>query len=246
MTFKPSSFHKFFFTYICPRFYGGGPPAAPSNTTSNVTQNSIPAELMPYATGMLSAASDQLYTKDASGNITGYQPYKPYSTNAQDYVAPFSSMQRQAQSSAAGLQTPGQFAPATQMAGLSGAGSMMAGQNYQNQATDPNSISAYMSPYMQNVVQQQQREANRTYDISATKQQGAATQAGAFGGSREALMASENERNRNMELANIQATGTQNAFQNAQQAQQFGATTGLAGYGQGIQGAQAMGQLGTA
>lgn len=245
MTFKPSSIHKFFFTYICPRFYGGSPPSAPSNTTSTVTQNSIPAELMPYATGMLSAASNQLYTKDASGGITGYQPYKPYSTNAQDYVAPFSSMQQQAQTSAAGLQTPGQFAPATQMAGLSGAGSMMAGQNYQNQATDPNSISAYMSPYMQNVVQQQQREANRTYDISAAKQQGVATQAGAFGGSREALMAAENERNRNMELANIQATGTQNAFQNAQQAQQFGATTGLAGYGQGIQGAQTMGQLGT-
>jgi hypothetical protein len=246
MTFKPSSIRKFFFTYICPRFYGGSPPSAPSNTTSTVTQNSIPAELMPYATGMLSAASNQLYTKDASGGITGYQPYKPYSTNAQDYVAPFSSMQQQAQTSAAGLQTPGQFAPATQMAGLSGAGSMMAGQNYQNQATDPNSISAYMSPYMQNVVQQQQREANRTYDISGVAQQGAATQAGAFGGSREALMAAENERNRNMQLANIQATGTQNAFQNAQQAQQFGATTGLAGYGQGIQGAQAMGQLGTA
>ena len=245
MTFKPSSIHKFFFTYICPRFYGGSPPSAPSNTTSTVTQNSIPAELMPYATGMLSAASNQLYTKDASGGITGYQPYKPYSTNAQDYVAPFSSMQQQAQTSAAGLQTPGQFAPATQMAGLSGAGSMMAGQNYQNQATDPNSISAYMSPYMQNVTNQQTREANRNYDISAAKQQGVATQAGAFGGSREALMAAENERNRNMELANINATNTQNAFQNAQQAQQFGATTGLAGYGQGIQGAQTMGQLGT-
>ena len=244
MIFRPSTIKNLFFTYICPTFYGKT-PSTPTNTTSTVNQNSIPVELMPYATGMLSAASNQLYTKDASGGITGYQPYKPYSTNAQDYVAPFSSMQQQAQTSAAGLQTPGQFAPATQMAGLSGAGSMMAGQNYQNQATDPNSISAYMSPYMQNVVQQQQREANRTYDISAAKQQGAATQAGAFGGSREALMAAENERNRNMELANINATNTQNAFQNAQQAQQFGATTGLAGYGQGIQGAQTMGQLGT-
>ena len=245
MIFRPSTIKNLFFTYICPTFYGKT-PSTPTNTTSTVNQNSIPVELMPYATGMLSAASDQLYTKNDAGDITGYQPYKPYSTNAQDYVAPFSSMQTQAQNSAAGLQTPGQFAPATQMAGLSGAGSMMAGQNYQNQATDPNSISAYMSPYMQNVVQQQQREANRTYDISAAKQQGAATQAGAFGGSREALMAAENERNRNMELANIQATGTQNAFQNAQQAQQFGATTGLAGYSQGIQGAQALGQLGTA
>jgi hypothetical protein len=45
-------------------------------------------------------------------------------------------------------------------------------------------------------------------------------------------------------MANIQATGTQNAFQAAQQAQQFGTTAGLQGYGQALQGAAALGQLG--
>ena len=299
MIFRPSTIKNLFFTYICPTFYGKT-PSTPTNTTSTVNQNSIPVELMPYATGMLSAASDQLYTKNDAGDITGYQPYKPYSTNAQDYVAPFSSMQTQAQNSAAGLQTPGQFAPATQLAGASGIGQLGtaqtaqnygaqgagygqnaanvgaagglgygaqsanlgmtaagtagqgygAGAQYAQQATDPTSVSAYMSPYIQNVMQQQGRELNRNYDISGVAQQGQATQAGAFGGSREALMASENERSRNMALNKMQAEGLQSAYSAANQNQQFGANlnlqgmqagnqalqTGLQGIGQGITG----------
>lgn len=241
----PNRLKKFFFTFICPTFYGGG-PSVPANTTSTVTQNTIPAELMPYATGMLSAAKGQLYTQDAAGKITGFQPYKPYSANATDYVAPFSSLQTQSQQGAGALQTPGQFAPATGMAGMGGIQSLNAGANFANQATDPNATAAYMSPYMQNVVQQQQREANRTYDISATKEMGQATQQGAFGGSREALMAAENERNRNMELANIQATGTQNAYKDAQQQQQYAATLGLQGAGQATNAAATLGNIGTA
>jgi hypothetical protein len=102
-------------------------------------------------------------------------------------------------------------------------------KRFTQSATDPNSIQGYMSPYMQNVVAQQQREANRTYDITGTEQGSNAAKAGAFGGSREALMASENERNRNMALAKIQAEGSQNAFQNAQAQQQFGASLGIQG-----------------
>jgi len=244
MIFKPSSLHKFFFTYICPRFYGGSPPAPPSNTTQTVNQNSIPAELLPYTKSMMGAAENQVYTKNAAGAITGLQPYKPFSTNAQDYVAPFSPLQQQAQQSAANLQTPGQFAPASYMSGISGIGSMMAGQNYQNQATNPNSLGAYMSPYMQNVMQQQGQEINRNYNISGAQQQGQATQAGAFGGSREALMASENERNRNMALNKMQAEGLQNAYTSATANQQFGATLGLQGMQAAGQAAGTMGNLG--
>lgn len=244
MIFKISNLHKFFFTYICPRFYGGSPPAPPSQTTQTVNQNSIPAELLPYTKSMMGAAENQVYTKNAAGAITGLQPYKPYSTNAQDYVAPFSPLQQQAQTSAGNLQTPGQFAPASTMAGIGGIGSMLAGQSYQNQATDPNALGAYMSPYMQNVMQQQGRELNRNYDISGAQQQGQATQAGAFGGSREALMASENERNRNMALNKLQAEGMQNAYTSATANQQFGATLGLQGMQAAGQAAGTLGNLG--
>ena len=234
MIFKPSSLRKAFLYLVQgPKFYGAPKPAdIPTTTTTN--QNSIPAELMPYVKNMLNRAEPLTQ-----------QAYKPYSTNAADYVAPFSPLQKQAQTSAAKLQTPGQFAPASQMAGMSGLGSMMAGQNYQNQATDPNAVGAYMSPYIQNVMQQQGREINRNYDITGAQQQGQATQAGAFGGSREALMAAENDRNRNMALNKMQAEGLQNAYQQANTNQQFGSTLGLQGMGQGVQAAGQLGQLGT-
>jgi hypothetical protein len=230
MIFKLRNFHRFFFTYICPTFYGGA-PSTPSNTTSNVTQNTIPKELMPYASGMLQAAKKQLYTTDDKGKITGYQPYKPFSTNANDYVAGFTPLQQQAQQGAANLQLPGQFGQATNLAQQAG--------NYSQLAQDPNAVAGFMSPYMQNVVDRQKMEANRAFGISGAQQMGQATRGGAFGGSREAIMAAENERNRQWKLSDIQASGTQNAFQNAQQNMQFGNQAQLAS-------AQALGQLGEA
>ena len=319
---------------------------------------------MPYYKKMLNKA--QTLTQDT---------YKPYSTDAEDYVAGFSPLQQQAQTSAAGLQVPGQFEPASQMAGIAGIGQLgsaqtalgygdqgyqsgqmgqgigiagglesaqqalnyggqgsdlgnlsaltsanqagqqqaqagmygaqgmnigmgsalasanqagqqqaqagmyggqgagfgqtaanvgetgglgygaqsvdlgmqaagMAGQGYgagaqyAQQATDPNSVGAYMSPYMQNVMAQQVGAANRQYDISGAEQQGRATQAGAFGGSREALMASENERNRNTAIGGIYATGLQNAYTAANANQQFGANLGLQGMQAGNQAMQ--------
>ena len=334
MIFKPSSLHKLFFTYICPRFYGG-PPPAPTQTTQTVNQNTIPAELLPYVKNMLNKAEP--LTQEA---------YKPYSTNAGDYVASFSPMQQRAQAGAANLQTPSQFASASQMARTAGGGQLntagralnyggqganlgmssalasanqaqqqraqagmygaqgmnigrgsaltsanqaqqqraqagmygaqgagfgqtaadvgamgglgygaqsadlgmqaagMAGQGYgagaqyAQQATDPNAIGAYMSPYIQNVMAQQVGAANRQYDITGAQQQGRATLAGAFGGSREALMAAENERNRNTAIGGIYATGLQDAYTAANANQQFGANLGLQGMQAGNQAMQ--------
>ena len=120
-----------------------------------------------------------------------------------------------------------------------GAQAARAGEQYARQATNPYAMQSYMSPYMQNVVDVQQREAQRASDIAGAAQRGQATQAGAYGGSRQALMEAERQRNLATQMGNIQATGLQNAFQNAQQAQQFGATLGLQGKQAGIQGAQA-------
>jgi len=243
MIFKLSNLHKFFFTYICPTFYGG-PPAAPSNTTSTVNQNTIPAELMPYALGNLQAAKGQLFQTDANGAITGYQPYKPYSANPNKYVAGFSALQKQAQQGAGKLKMPGQYGVATGMATSAGRGALGAGEAYNQAATDPGSMSQWMSPYMNNVVDYQTQQANRQYDISGAQQMGSASRAGAFGGSRDAIMAAENERNRNQNITGIQATGAQTAWQDARQAQQFGSTLGMQGYSTAIQGAQELGTLG--
>jgi len=128
-----------------------------------------------------------------------------------------------------------------------------AGEAYRQQATSADAMGQYMSPYMQNVVQQQQKDAVRQADIARQGTQSQAAKSGAFGGSRAAIVEAENQRGLQDRLANIQATGSQQAFDKAQQAQQFASTTGIqglqAGYGglqagmqgtgQGIQGAQA-------
>jgi hypothetical protein len=81
----------------------------------------------------------------------------------------------------------------------------------------PGSADAYMSPYMQSVVDIQKREAARQSGIQGTQQQAQATQAGAFGGSRDAIMRAERERNLGQQMGDIQAQGSQAAFQQAQQ-----------------------------
>lgn len=81
----------------------------------------------------------------------------------------------------------------------------------------PNSAQQYMSPYMQNVVDVQQREAKRQSDIAALGERGQAVQRGAFGGSRQGLIEAERQRNLATQLGDIQATGQQAAFQSAQQ-----------------------------
>jgi hypothetical protein len=253
------------------RIYGMGGGGNTTSTGTTYTSN-IPEYAKPYVETMLGATQKQLFTgndtEDGGYNITGFKPYTPYSTNASDYIAGFSPLQQQAQKTVGGMQVPGQFGTASDITGrgimgaaqvgqqagsLYGLGNAAAsaGNQYAQQATDPNAISAYMSPYMQNVLQGQMSEAVRQSEMQKMGNQAQAVQAGAYGGSRQALVESERQRNLGTQLGGIQAQGLQNAFQNAQQAQQYGAGLNLQGlqagagmYGQGI-GAQqaAIGQM---
>ncbi len=83
--------------------------------------------------------------------------------------------------------------------------------------TQPGTAADYMNPYMQNVVDVQQREARRASDIQSQKDAAAAVGQGAFGGSRSALVEAERQRNLGTQLGDIQATGQQAAYQQAQQ-----------------------------
>jgi len=76
-------------------------------------------------------------------------------------------------------------------------------------------IGEYMSPYMQNVVDIEKREAGRQAGIAGTQQQAQATQAGAFGGGRDAIMRAERERNLAQQMGDIQARGSQAAYEQA-------------------------------
>ena len=79
----------------------------------------------------------------------------------------------------------------------------------------------YMSPYMSGVVAQQKRGAMQDFARQMPGLRASAARSGALGGTRESLMRSEAQRNLQGQLQGIEATGLQNAFQQAQQ--QFGA-----------------------
>jgi hypothetical protein len=134
-----------------------------------------------------------------------------------------------------------------------GQAGMMSGLRYGVNAQNQNAVQNYMNPYLQSALQPALQEVQRQYDITGTQEMGNATKAGAFGGNREALMAAENQRNKNMAMNQLIGQGYNQAYntanQNMQAASQLGmqgANVGLAGlnaanqnYLAGIQGAQA-------
>ena len=80
-----------------------------------------------------------------------------------------------------------------------------------------NNVSQYMSPYAQQVMDVQKQEALRDFGKGLTAQNLGAARQGTYGGARNVLANTEMQRNLQTQLGGIQATGMQNAFQNAQQ-----------------------------
>jgi hypothetical protein len=97
---------------------------------------------------------------------------------------------------------------------------------------------------MQNVVNVQKDEAFRDAQIRNLGSNLGSARQGTYGGARQALAEQERNRNLQTQLGQIQAGGSQKAFEAAQQAQQFGTSAGLQGFGQALQGAGALGTLG--
>jgi hypothetical protein len=153
-------------------------------------------------------------------------------------VASLSPMQTQVGTDLAAMKLPGQYATGTN-AVTSGLGTLAG-------LTDPTQTQAYMSPYVQDVMNVNKAEAMRDAQKQLTGANLASARQGTYGGARNALMQSEADRNLQTQMGKIQATGMQNAFDAAQKAQAAQA----AGYGQSAltygQLGQTMGQLGTA
>lgn len=208
-------------------------PQQPAPSSQTVTQTSIPDYAKPHVERML-GQTEAL----TDINKNPYQRYKG------ERIAGFTPLQQQAFQSVANLQPAQQLGTATQMGGLAGLQGMMAGGQYASQATDPRSMQAYMSPYVQNALEPQMREAARRSAMEGQMQQAQSIQRGAFGGSRSALMEAERQRNLGQLQSDIYGKGMQSAFEQAQRAQQFGADLGLRGAGLGLQGASTLGQLG--
>jgi len=212
---------------------GGGGGSQPANTTATNTQTT---ELPEWARGY---AKDTL-AKGQALTDTSQNPYQAYSG---DRIAGFSPMQQQAMQNAQNMTAAPQIGQGTAAA----TGAALGGLDVAGQANPygfQNQVGGYMNPYMNQILAPQLAEANRQYDIGATRQQSAATQAGAFGGSREAIMAAENERNRNTGLNQIYGQGLNTAYTNAQNQYNQNMQNQLAGYGMANQAAGQLGQLG--
>ena len=241
---------------------GGSSGGGGGSTQQSNSYSSLSPWAQPYVTDMLGAGQAQVFQTDPTSNqITGMNPYNAFGTSngqggqygmtandmaaANSAVAPFSQLQNQSFQGAQNLQTPGQFGMATGAAGMGTMGSLNAGQNLQNQSTNPYAVGAYMNPYIQNALDPALQLSNQNYGMQGAAQQGAATQAGAFGGSRNALMQGLNQQNQM--LANNQLIGNayNTAYNNAQGQMNTVAQTGLQGYNQGIAGANTLANIGT-
>lgn len=150
----------------------------------------------------------------------------PYQEFTGERFAGTSPLQQQAFTSYQGL---GQYQPTQFNTGLGSVGS----------------VQDYMNPFLQNVVDIQAREARRQADISRNAEQARLAQAGAYGGSRQAIMEAERQRNLGTQIGDIQERGLMAAYDQAQrqrlaesqlgltaqqygeQAKQFGAQQGL-------------------
>ena len=93
-----------------------------------------------------------------------------------------------------------------------------------------------MSPYMQNVVDTQKNEAYRDAQMRNVGANLGAARQGTYGGARQLLAEQERNRNLQTQLGQIQAGGSQKAFEDAQRNMQFGANLGLQGLQTGLQG----------
>ena len=204
---------------------GGSAPAQPTSTTQ--TQD-LPDWAIPYAQEVL-----------GKGAALSQAPYEKYTGQRQ---AQFTPMQQRAFQGAAGMGPSAATGEATQRA---------LGTSYDPYATGQFGAQAsqYMDPYMQNVVGIQQREAQRQADIAGTQRGAQAVGAGAFGGSRQAIMDAEAARNLATQQGDIQARGLQDAYGRGQtqfnteqqlreQSKQYGAGLGLQGLQTALTGAQ--------
>jgi len=133
----------------------------------------------------------------AKGQAASNAPYQAYKG---PLTAGTSGLQDQAFQGLAGLTVPtdqmGAFTPGTFNAAAA---------------------QQYMNPYLQASLDPQIAEARRQSQITQMGNAAQATRAGAFGGSRGALMDTETQRNLGTNLAGITGAGYNAAFNNAQQ-----------------------------
>jgi hypothetical protein len=209
------------------------------------TTTTIPDYAKPYVEELLGSAQG---LTDINQN--------PYMQYMGDRVAQFTPLQQQSYENAGLMQTAPQLQDASAMAGQAGLGALNTQYTYDpyktQQFTGAN-VEQYMNPYMQNVVERQQADAQRQSLIAGQSADAQAARSGAFGGSGNYLMRAQAAGNLARQKGDIQAKGLQDAYTQAMgqfnqsqaqnmAAQQLNAQQQQFGAGLGLQGLQAANQ----
>ena len=157
-----------------------------------------------------SFASAGQFGRDAASGLSALQNLQAMGVNAPDLLqyqmGPAQSVEAQQVGIGAlrGAQTA--FNPNLQQFQMGPAGVFDVGQ-----------AQAYMSPYMQQVVDVQQRQAIDAARKAQLGQNLLAARQGTYGGGRQAVLQSERESGLRQQLGDIQARGLQDAYSQAQQ-----------------------------
>ena len=168
-------------------FEEGGPTTDPLVGQTAGQESSLASWAGPYVTDML-----------GMGQALAESPYEAYTG---PLTAGYSAPQTAAFQGIAGLTAPSEQMGAFTPTSFTAQGT--AGQ--------------YMNPYLEASLAPQINEATRQAQIAQTQQAGRLTKAGAFGGSRQAIMDAELQRNLSQNIADIRGRGYQQAFEQAQQ-----------------------------
>ena len=185
---------------------GSRPPSQP--TEQNITQTSLPDYYEPYATRLIQRAESE--------SKRGYQPFEGQRLASEntDTAASRALARQVAGSPIAGFDQAAAGTTTAMNRALQGIG-------FQSQDFDSAQAQKYMDPYLQNVLDVQKQAAITDFQRQQSGRDAQAVQAGAFGGSRGAVQSALASEGLQDKLAEIQATGQQKAFEQAQR--QFGA-----------------------
>jgi len=241
---------------------GGGQPTQSTTNTSNIPEYARPyvenmlesGQKQIYNDDMTTFRPYQAYSSNPNDYVAGFSPLQQQAQQSA-YGMQMPGQFGQA-SGMAGVSGLGQLGTTGQagMYGQQGAGFGMqgagigqmglmgampafgAGQQYSQQVTNPNAVAQYMSPYQQQVTDIAKSNAVREAQMAQQATNLGAARQGTYGGARQALMQGEREKNLLSNLSNIQAQGSQSAYDRAIASQQFGANLGLQGIQTGLQG----------
>jgi hypothetical protein len=209
-------------------------PVSATTTTIPASQSTLSPNFSPFVYDML-----------AKGQAAANLPFQAFTGTR--FAGP-SDLQKQAFEGLKSLTLPGQYQTATDYAKQvfdKAAGMSFTPTTFDTGLGSLKSVEEYMSPYQSAVTDITAREMRRQADVAREQEQSRLAQAGAYGGSRQAIMEAERQRNLQQQLEDVTTKGLQSAYdravnqrlsesglglqaqQGSEQSKQFGSSFGL-------------------